>query len=151
MSTRTLLESRLPNQPKIMNYYQIDERVYEFSEPPCSPYTKLTKVKGKKALQQQAVEDLRLWLPFGAEVYTLVKSVSKTGMSRQISLYVVQEGSIKEIDYFVARALNRRRDKGIRINGCGMDMGYALVYELGRALFQDEGADSGYGLRHRWL
>ncbi len=134
-----------------MPYYKIEDRVYEFSEAPSAPHTKLSKAAGQRASQAQAIEDLKLWLPFGAEIYTLVKSVSKTGMSRQISLYVVQEGSIKEIDYFVARALDRPRGKGVRITGCGMDMGFALVYELGRALYPDEGADSGYSLRHRWL
>jgi hypothetical protein len=35
---------------------------------------------------------------------------------------------------------------GIRVGGCGMDMGFHLVYTLSRALFDD-----GYYVKHEWL
>ena len=34
----------------------------------------------------------------------------------------------------------------VKMEGCGMDMGFSLVYELAHCLFRD-----GYALRHEWL
>ena len=35
---------------------------------------------------------------------------------------------------------------GYRVGGCGMDMGFHLVHELGYRLFND-----GYSLKHEWI
>ena len=83
------------------------------------------------------------------------------------------------IDWSVARLLKMHTgpNDGIKISGCGMDMGFEIVYQIGRALWPDgvpcigEGChsndhsnerernytvgrmhgDSGYALRQRWL
>lgn len=51
----------------------------------------------------------------------------------------------------------------IKIGGCGMDMGFALVYELGMKLWPDgtpephgqrngePDSNGGYALRQRWI
>jgi hypothetical protein len=64
-------------------------------------------------------------------------------MSRSISLVINGDADVRELDYNVARALGESIDGkhgGIRMGGCGMDMGFALVYSLSRALFP-----GGYG------
>ena len=52
---------------------------------------------------------------------------------------------------------------GLVIGGCGMDMGFHVVYNLGRAMWPDgtpdphgtrngePDRDGGYALKHRWL
>lgn len=49
---------------------------------------------------------------------------------------------------------------GVRVGGCGMDMGFALVYDLGRTLYPkgvkkgysgSPESDGGYALKHEWL
>jgi hypothetical protein len=87
-------------------------------------------------------------------------------MSRVIDFRVSLDQSLswdmaKALDY----PLDRDRE-GLKVSGCGMDMGFAVVHELGRALFPEgfkvEGVgrngdtsgwdrDGGYALKHRWI
>ena len=89
----------------------------------------------------------------GSEVYCILRHVSRSGMSRVIDLKIPgqRDGNceIWTIGYNVARALDYpydRKNEGVKIGGCGMDMGFALVYELSQKLF-----GNGYKLKHRWL
>ena len=80
---------------------------------------------------------LRAMLTPGQTVYTSLEHVSRSGMSRRISLYIVVDGSIQDITWQAAKAGAGKlhRDGGIVMGGCGMDMGFALVYNLGRTLY----------------
>lgn len=107
----------------------------------------------KQTEQSEAIERLREWIKPGDTVYTILRHVSSSGMSRVIQLvsFEVRDGKPSPlfIGYNVAKALDYRWDnhkEGIKIGGTGMDMGFALVYELSRALFDD-----GYAINHRWL
>lgn len=81
---------------------------------------------------------LRDMLSPGQTVYTSLDHVSRSGMSRRISVYVVSDGAIDDITWLVGRAGIGRlhKDGGIVMGGCGMDMGFALVYNMGRALYR---------------
>jgi len=76
-------------------------------------------------------------------VYTFLRHVSKSGMSRDITLKIVDdEGTLRDITYTAAIALGEKpRDlhgwNVIRVGGCGMDMGFHLVYSLSSVLFAD--------------
>ncbi len=84
----------------------------------------------------------------GDTVYTVLRNVSRSGMSRSISLYVFKDNEPRMMDYAASILLDHKLDKheGVKIGGCGMDMGFALVYALSRVLYGD-----GYALKHRWL
>jgi hypothetical protein len=115
-----------------------------------------------EAEQQQAVERLKEILPEGSTVHTVLRHVSQSGMLRRIDLYrfvaVPPEKKQWEDDPDVqilwltgdaARVLNLRRHRdreGLEVGGCGMDMGFHVVYELARRLFGD-----GYALNQKWL
>ena len=125
-----------------------------------------------------AAEQLRNWLKPGDTVHTVLRHVSRSGMSRSISLVVCHDGEPFDISYWAARAMGNRIDQnkgGIKIDGAGMDMGFALVYNLAATLYalwdclgtkcpssdHSNGdrnysplhthKDGGYALRHRWL
>ena len=114
----------------------------------------------------------------GDTVYTILRHVSRSGMSRSIDLIVMSDGKPLSISAWAADVINIRLDHdrwGLKIRGTGMDMGFALVYELSSALFRDnftcigEGcpandhfngdrdytphqhSDAGYALRQLWL
>ena len=89
----------------------------------------------REQLEQQ--DTLRALLSPGQTVYTSLDHVSRSGMSRRISLYIVVDGSIRDITWHAAKAGvgKLHREGGIVMGGCGMDMGFALVYNLGRALY----------------
>ena len=92
----------------------------------------------------EALAKLRELLKPGDTVSTILRHKSRSGMSRSISL-VLMDGGPQELDYWVSRVLGNSIDQrhgGIRIGGCGMDMGFALVYDLSRRLFPD-----GFGVR----
>jgi len=91
----------------------------------------------------------------GSTIYTTVKHVSRSGMSRTIAAYVVHKGTVHDVSYLVADAIGARFDRdrgGVIMGGCGMDMTFAMVYSLSRSLFPKghrcNGIDSG---KHRCL
>lgn len=126
--------------------------------------SKLTKAQA--AERDDAIAKLRTFLKPGARVTTILRHVSRSGMQRSISLAVVHDGEIDSLDYWAAHALRLPIDRthgGIKIGGAGMDMGFQLVYILGRALWPNgtpgphgrrngqPDRDGGYALKHQWL
>lgn len=130
--------------------------------------------KKQLAERAEAIETLRKWCRPGTVVYTTVKQVARSGMSRHIAAYTVDPANSRvfEISGFVARALGwRQSDKtgGVVVAGCGMDMGFHLINALSYAIHgtKDVGLPdrtrpgiekpephayrAGYSLRHEWL
>ena len=84
-------------------------------------------------------------------VKTILRHVSQSGMSRNIS--VVYKG--EDITWKVAKALGEpiKEKHGswiITMGGCGMDMGFSLVYNLATVLYGYEN-QGGYRLKQEWL
>lgn len=97
--------------------------------------------KARDAARDEAVVRLREWLKPGDTVYTILRHVSRSGMQREISLVKLTgaDAGVLALDYNAAQLLGRRIGKrdGIIMGGCGMDMGFALVYELSAALWPE--------------
>lgn len=115
-----------------------------------------TKSQTIRDEQAEALAKLQDRLQPGTTVYTVLRHVSASGMSRSIQLLTVVDGTIVDISYMAARALDRKQDTsngGIKCHGAGMDMGFELVYSLSRKLFAGtlDSADAGYLLTQRWL
>lgn len=93
--------------------------------------------KGYAARREYACKELRKMIKPGDAVYTILRSVSASGMSRDISVVIVQNGYIRNLDNLVGDAcgISSAKGPGLRMGGCGTDMGFSLVYSLGRALF----------------
>ena len=95
---------------------------------------------------------LEHYLKEGQTVYTILRSVSANGMSRHISLVIVDtDNTLCDITYYAAAALGeslyeKLGHRTIRQNGCGMDMGFNLVYNLASVLY-----GNGYALKQAWL
>lgn len=86
--------------------------------------------------KQDAIEQLREILPPGSAVNTRLRHVSRSGMTRDIQV-LTTDGS--DITSLVAAALEARVvNRGVRVGGIGMDMGFHLVYRLGRTLWRGE-------------
>ena len=87
----------------------------------------------------EAIGRLLSELTPGRTIFTNLTHVSRSGMSRSIECYLAQgRDNLTDITWLVARATNSRVDNthgGIIMGGCGMDMGFALVYNLGRTLY----------------
>ena len=124
----------------------------------------------QKAIErQQAVERLREMLKPGDTVYTTIKHVSRSGMQRSIDVHLIRDNKPVWIAPAVAKAADYpfdERREALKVSGCGMDMGFAVVYDLSRVLFPKGfkapkpgrngdmsgwDNDGGYALRQEWL
>ena len=88
-------------------------------------------------------------------LYTNLKSVSSSGMSRDMKVLAVVEGEIVDITYYVGKLdigtiKERNGQRVIRVGGCGMDMGFHVVYTVSAILYgyEERGA---YTIRHEWI
>lgn len=100
---------------------------------------RVTKKQQAENERNEAKEKLRGWLKPGDTVFTILRHVSRSGMMRHISLVANVEGETMDITYWAAKAMDDKLadDGGIKVGGCGMDMGFSLVYNLGRTLYHD--------------
>lgn len=135
-------------------------------------------MNAKEKEQQAAVRELREILKPGNTVYVNLEHVSRSGMSRIIMPFVIRDNEPQHLGWAVAKVLGMTYDRdleGVRISGCGMDMGFALIYSLSSRLFPNgfecigERCPSndhsngdrdysphwhesgGYALRHKWV
>lgn len=99
----------------------------------------------------EAKTRLKKMLPRGSKVYTVLRHRSRSGMSRTIQLigFDKKDGRQLQYGYNAAILLGWRYDRdadGVKVSGCGMDMGFHLVYELSSALYGD-----GYAIKGEWI
>ena len=146
--------------------------------------------KAQREEQEKAREDLRELIKPGDTVYTKLVHCSRSGMYRTVDLYVFRANARNEreaeplrITWGACAATGNRYDRkheAMGMGGCGMDMGFAAVYDLSHALYgngydclkladanarcpSNEHVNSGtrenpqarhtdgYALRHRWI
>ena len=135
-------------------------------------------MKATKEQRQAALDQLRALLPPGSKVHTVIRNVSRSGMSRSIDAYLLLDGDRRWLSRYIAIACEMSFDEKrecLKIGGCGMDMGFAIVYDLTRTLYPDgfecigekcpsndhsngdrdytphHHRDGGYALRQEWL
>lgn len=114
----------------------------------------LSKAKIKRIEAQEAkiklIEDYQL-TP-GTRVYVSIASVSSSGMSRTMRVFVVNDNQLYNVTYYVGQVLgwtvkdNKYGQRVIRVDGAGMDMAFHLVNCLSYALHAD-----GYALKHETI
>lgn len=93
--------------------------------------------------------------------YTVLTNVSRSGMSRRIKVIVLDKDKLdgqphaRNVSHLVAELLGfryNRDEQSVVVSGCGMDMGFHLIYSLSCALFaSDSATDAGYVIEQRWL
>jgi len=111
----------------------------------------------------------------GETVNVICRHVSRSGMSRRLDFYLIRGGQAFYVTYAVSQVTGYKQskvDSALVVGGCGMDMGFAVVYDLSRGLFPrgfyigktdyprngDKeimetriDPDGGYALTHRWI
>lgn len=87
-------------------------------------------------------------------VKTVLRTVSKSNLSRTVSVYYKEEN----ITHYVALATGYKLVtalgfNAIKLQGCGMDMGFKLVYDLSIGLYCEDKYehDKAYKLIQKWL
>jgi hypothetical protein len=141
---------------------------------------KLTKAQ--EAQRQEDIAWLKTIIKPGDTLYTILKSVSSSRMSRNIDVYAILKPENGEttnntengqgqprmvwLSRYIARIADIRfNDKKscLTIGGIGMDMGFEIVYQLGRCMYPDgveipgnglsesSKRDGGYAFKQSWL
>ena len=124
----------------------------------------ITKTQQKKLDYDYAKERLlTYYINEGDTIYTVLRSVAPSGMSRTMSLKVATDkGVIQDLTYYASVVLDYplvevNGSRAIRVGGAGMDLGFHVVYSLARVLFRDkyegqaDAVDAGYSLSQAWL
>jgi hypothetical protein len=100
-----------------------------------------------KSEKTEAVARLREWLKPDQVVFCILRNRSASGMSRTIQLVTFTDDMQPLfLGYNAHLATGHGWDEkreGVRVGGCGMDMGFALVDDLSAAV--------GLKLKRRWL
>jgi len=111
---------------------------------------KLTKAQ--QAEHAEALEWFRKNFPPGSTLYTVLRNVSRSGMTRHIGLVGFLDGERRypvhpnySGSLLYGSHVNKCGD-GIVVSGCGMDMGFNLVYVIAYAVHGD-----GYAYQQEWL
>ena len=99
--------------------------------------------RSTKSERDEAIARLRDWIKPGDTVYTILRHVSRSGMQREIGIVLLSAEGGRTTDlhpnHAVATALGVRLGKrdGIIVGGCGMDMGFHLVYQMSATIYPE--------------
>lgn len=92
-------------------------------------------------------------LPKGATLYTVLRRVSRSGMTRFIDVFIIDDNKPCPVVVLEHEDCAKNAEQAwskwgaeYKVTGCGMDMGFDLVYKLGYLVHND-----GYYFSHRWL
>lgn len=120
----------------------------------------------KKLEQGEARRCLLKFIKPGTTVYAILRHVSYSGMSRRVDFVVIKKNKPICITHQVAKALDyqqSKKDGALVVGGCGMDMGFHVVYSLGQFLWPhgtrkphgtrngEPDREGGYAIKHEWL
>lgn len=139
--------------------------------------------KADKAKQAEHREELLGMLKPGDTLFTVIKSVSRSGMFRRMDVYRLVDNDRVWLTGCVASVIEARystddwrKEAGMGLSGCGMDMGFEAIYRLSSALYPNgfdcvgercpsndhsngdrdyksnhHHRDGGYAINQRWL
>lgn len=124
-------------------------------------------MKAEKPTQED-IDQLKAWIEANNyTVYTVIRHVSRSGMYREISVVIpvisseineraplLRKHMVRQFvhpSYAIAGLLNRQYSEknghsAVVCHGCGMDMGFDLVYNLSSVLYGD-----GYRIKQEWI
>lgn len=105
----------------------------------------------KQKEKLEALEHLKERLPKGCTIYTDLVHVSSSGMTRWIKPIAIIDNEPINLSYWVNQLYGDKQTEKhgsqcVRLGGCGMDMGFHLVYSVSSRLYND-----GYAIKHRWI
>jgi hypothetical protein len=115
-------------------------RVFETGYPELHGDCKRLKdSEGKRLKRLQDIETVKGDLRGVDCIYGIVRKVSASGMSRNIDLYIIKDNAPVYLTGYAAAILGWKmaKDRGMIVNGCGMDM----VFHAGESLVRACGFD----------
>jgi hypothetical protein len=103
------------------------------------------------------INRLKAWIEANNyKVYTIIRHVARSGMMREISVVIPitddhHNTRFVHPSYTIAGLLgwsytDKHGNNAVIVGGCGMDMGFHLVYSLSSVLYGD-----GYKIKQEWI
>lgn len=94
--------------------------------------TLISQAKGKALHIQQTKEKVKAILEGVDTIYGIVRKVSSSGMSRDIDLYIIKDNKPFYLTGYASIILgySLSKDRGMKVQGCGMDMVFHCVSSL---------------------
>ena len=85
--------------------------------------------------------DFKTMLGSNPKLFIRLASVNPSGTTRSFDCYVIHENDIVNVNHEVSAYISKRRNSSgsVIMKGCGMDMAFALTYELSRLLYDGDG------------
>lgn len=120
----------------------------------------------RNAQQEAALSDLHKYLKPGSNVFSVWRHTSSSGMTRWFDFYTIIDNEPIRLTYLMCVACDYKYDlkrQALKTEGCGMDMAFQAVYNLGMALWPDGTPEphslrngepdsvGGYAINHRSL
>lgn len=100
----------------------------------------MTKNKAVREAIEYAVDQLKTYLQPGMTVYTILQSVSRSGMQRKVSVYIMIDNKPIRITHLVATACGYRYDGksgAVVLNGAGYDAATEIAHALSHRIYGD--------------
>ena len=72
-------------------------------------------------------------------IHSIIRHVSRSGMTRHISFFIIRKGQVWFIDNLISDYLDYRPNKrydALVVGGCGMDMAFSVVNNLQDAMIR---------------
>ena len=88
--------------------------------------------------KEKSIETLKEYLKKDMTIHSIIRSVSSSGMSRNISFKITDKDNILDLSYHIAKALKypfNDKKHAVKVTGCGMDMAFHVVHNLSHVLY----------------
>ena len=88
--------------------------------------------------KEKSIETLKEYLKKDITIHSIIRSVSNSGMTRNISFKITDKDNILDLSYHIAKALKypfNEKYHAVKVSGCGMDMAFHVVHNLSHILY----------------
>lgn len=107
-------------------------------------------MKVTKQEREECLNRLKEWVKEGDTIFCVLRSVSRSGMSRKITFLKIENDQLNYLTYDIAKSLGYHYHSewydSMTVSDWGMDMGFAVVDRLSCVLFGKHGK-----LKCQWL
>ena len=112
---------------------------------------KLKALNKQHSKQLDALSDLHGLLQPGSTIWAIERHTSQSGMSHWFDFYTIKNDELLRLTYQICMACyykdDARHGYALKTSGCGMDMAFQVVYNLGQAMWPD-GTPEPHGSRN---
>jgi len=98
----------------------------------------LMKKNQQRIDREKSIETLKEYLKKDMTIHSIIRSVSSSGETRNISFKITDKDNILDLSYHIAKALKypfNEKYHAVKVSGGGMDMAFHVVHNLSHVLY----------------